>query len=139
MQVEVACMHLTGRFFLRSSQADPCCDRRLGPEGARLCLEPLPASQGLGGDPTARERITTYLSPASRRPIARYSSVASIGVNISRDALHTCPGLAQRPDIYGDIMDGARRHGAATAQQSSLSPVLGCCRLFVACSTVVRW
>src|SRR3984885_9747147 len=79
MQVEVACMHLTGRFFLRSSQADPCCDRRLGPEGARLCLEPLPASQGLGGDPTARERITTYLSPASRRPIARYSSVASIG------------------------------------------------------------
>ena len=38
-----------------------------------------PASQGLGGDPTARERITTYLSPASRRPIARYSSVASIG------------------------------------------------------------
>jgi hypothetical protein len=112
-----------------------------------------PASQGLGGDPTACERIPTYLSPASRRPLGRHSSVASIGASIGQiqDPRGAAPGrdaqfrprvcqprrfaymsrVSRAADIYGDILGGACRHGAAIAQQSALSPVprlsVGCC------------
>src|ERR1700733_7610148 len=66
-------------------------------------------------------RRFAYMSPA------RY---------VSRDALHTCPRSGQRPDIYGDILDGLAGTRRPLPNRARYLPSLGCCRLFVGCLLV---
>ena len=74
-----------------------------------ITSEVLPAADGTKPKNLGALQIAMRISPS------RY---------ISRGVLHTCPGLAERRTSMGRHLGRGLPHGAAIAQQSSLSRVL---------------